>query len=77
MGLKSGYLCMAGKSALLQALLGELVGHGGSVVCQGLSAYVPQDPWIMSGTVRSALPRSALARRPVSMQCTAVAGHRL
>lgn len=44
----------AGKSLLLKAILGELIRQAGSAHCAGHIAYVPQDPWIMSGTVRCA-----------------------
>uniref|UniRef100_A0A182P629 Uncharacterized protein n=1 Tax=Anopheles epiroticus TaxID=199890 RepID=A0A182P629_9DIPT len=42
----------AGKSSLLQAILRELPLEEGSVVAQGRFAYVSQEPWVFSGTVR-------------------------
>ncbi len=42
----------AGKSSLLAAILGELRGSSGRVKIQGSLAYVPQQPWVMSGTLR-------------------------
>lgn len=42
----------AGKSSLLQAILGEMTLNGGSVDIHGTIAYVEQDAWIMSGTLR-------------------------
>uniref|UniRef100_A0A182NL50 Uncharacterized protein n=1 Tax=Anopheles dirus TaxID=7168 RepID=A0A182NL50_9DIPT len=42
----------AGKSSLLQAILRELPIESGSVVTQGRFAYVSQEPWVFSGTVR-------------------------
>jgi len=42
-----------GKSALLQALLGELDMQQGSIRLRGSVAYAPQAPWIMAGTLRS------------------------
>jgi ATP-binding cassette subfamily C (CFTR/MRP) protein 4 len=43
----------SGKSALLQALVGELPTSSGTLIrrCKTLS-YAAQDPWIMDGTVR-------------------------
>ncbi|XDC58871.1 hypothetical protein R6Z07M_010053 [Ovis aries] len=43
----------AGKSSLLRALLGELPLSQGQVSVHGRIAYVPQQPWVFSGTVRS------------------------
>uniref|UniRef100_J3M4P3 ABC transporter C family member 13 n=1 Tax=Oryza brachyantha TaxID=4533 RepID=J3M4P3_ORYBR len=42
----------AGKSSLLCAMLGEIPRMSGSVALRGSIAYVPQTPWIQSGTVR-------------------------
>ncbi|KAL5203378.1 hypothetical protein ABZP36_014330 [Zizania latifolia] len=42
----------AGKSSLLCAMLGEIPRMSGSVALSGSIAYVPQTPWIQSGTVR-------------------------
>ncbi|XP_055282538.1 ATP-binding cassette sub-family C member 4 isoform X2 [Moschus berezovskii] len=43
----------AGKSSLLSALLGELPPSQGQVSVHGRIAYVSQQPWVFSGTVRS------------------------
>uniref|UniRef100_A0A673TNA9 Multidrug resistance-associated protein 4 n=1 Tax=Suricata suricatta TaxID=37032 RepID=A0A673TNA9_SURSU len=43
----------AGKSSLLSALLGELPRDRGLVSVHGRVAYVSQQPWVFSGTVRS------------------------
>ena len=37
---------------MLAAVLGELRGTSGRVKIQGSLAYVPQQPWVMSGTLR-------------------------
>ncbi|KAK9791817.1 hypothetical protein WJX73_008914 [Symbiochloris irregularis] len=42
----------SGKSALLTAILGELVGCGGSTQVTSRVAYAGQEPWIMSASVR-------------------------
>lgn len=42
----------AGKSSLLQALLGELWKNHGEVVVRGRVAYVAQAPWVMNASVR-------------------------
>ncbi|XP_058004711.1 ABC transporter C family member 13 isoform X3 [Hevea brasiliensis] len=42
----------SGKSSLLSAILGEMWLIHGSVHSNGSLAYVPQVPWILSGTVR-------------------------
>jgi len=42
-----------GKSALLQALLGDLEVDKGSWAFGGSVAYAPQTPWIVAGTLRS------------------------
>jgi ABC-type multidrug transport system fused ATPase/permease subunit len=42
----------AGKSSLLQALLGELWKNRGEVVVRGRVAYVAQAPWVMNASVR-------------------------
>eukprot|EP00070_Physeter_catodon_P046582 XP_028353476.1 multidrug resistance-associated protein 4 isoform X5 [Physeter catodon] len=43
----------AGKSSLLSAVLGELPPSQGLVRVHGRIAYVSQQPWVFSGTVRS------------------------
>ncbi|KAB0344120.1 hypothetical protein FD754_021046 [Muntiacus muntjak] len=43
----------AGKSSLLSAVLGELPLSEGQVSVHGRIAYVSQQPWVFSGTVRS------------------------
>ncbi|EIE19385.1 P-loop containing nucleoside triphosphate hydrolase protein [Coccomyxa subellipsoidea C-169] len=50
----------SGKSSLLAAVLGELQGVAGRVRVCGSLAYVPQQPWIMSGTLRD----NILFKRP-------------
>ena len=42
----------SGKTSLLMALMSELHAAVGSVSIRGTVAYVPQNAWIMSGTVR-------------------------
>ena len=42
----------SGKSSLLTAILGELPLRTGTISCHGKLAYVPQIPWVFSGTVR-------------------------
>ncbi|GMR50270.1 hypothetical protein PMAYCL1PPCAC_20465, partial [Pristionchus mayeri] len=41
-----------GKSSLLSSLIGEMELHGGSVALAGRIAYVPQEAWLINGTVR-------------------------
>lgn len=41
-----------GKSSLLQAILGELPCHSGEISFSGSIAYVPQLPWVFSGTIQ-------------------------
>lgn len=43
----------AGKSSLLSAVLGELPKDKGLINVTGRIAYVSQQPWVFSGTVRS------------------------
>ncbi|KAG8452202.1 hypothetical protein GDO86_004119 [Hymenochirus boettgeri] len=43
----------AGKSSLLSSILGELSKDKGYVDIRGKIAYVAQQPWVFSGTVRS------------------------
>lgn len=42
----------AGKSSLLQSILGELWKNQGEVVVRGRIAYVAQSPWVMNASVR-------------------------
>ncbi|OMO74143.1 hypothetical protein COLO4_26706 [Corchorus olitorius] len=42
----------SGKSSLLSAILGEMRLVHGSIYSSGSSTYVPQVPWILSGTIR-------------------------
>jgi ABC-type multidrug transport system fused ATPase/permease subunit len=42
----------SGKSAIIDALLGEARVLSGQAVLQGSVAYLPQNPWIQAGTVR-------------------------
>lgn len=42
----------SGKSSLLMAILGELPAVNGTISFSGTIAYVPQIPWIFSGTIR-------------------------
>ena len=42
----------SGKSSLLMAILGELSAISGTVKLNGRVAYVPQIPWVFSGTIR-------------------------
>lgn len=42
----------AGKSSLLQTMLGDLYKTKGEVVVRGASAYAAQSPWIMNASVR-------------------------
>ena len=42
----------SGKSSLLMAILGELPTINGRVTFNGRLAYVPQIPWVFSGTIR-------------------------
>ena len=41
-----------GQSSLLLTLLGELGLQSGERFLQGLVAYVPQEAWVVSGTLR-------------------------
>ncbi|KAJ9559656.1 hypothetical protein OSB04_004816 [Centaurea solstitialis] len=42
----------SGKSSLLNSILGEMKLVKGSIYSSGSVAYVPQIPWILSGTIR-------------------------
>ena len=42
----------SGKSSLLLAILREIPSQAGQISCTGRLAYVPQIPWVFSGTVR-------------------------
>ncbi|KAJ5191465.1 Metal resistance protein YCF1 [Penicillium cinerascens] len=42
----------AGKSSLLQSILGELYKNEGEVIVRGRVAYVAQAPWVMNASVR-------------------------
>lgn len=56
---KPGQLCAvigpvgAGKSSLMQLLLGELPVQAGNVILNGSISYAAQKPWLFSGTVRA------------------------
>ena len=45
--------CRLFQSSLLSAVLGELPPSQGKVSVHGRIAYVSQQPWVFSGTVRS------------------------
>ena len=45
--------CHLFQSSLLRAVLGELPPSQGQVSVHGRIAYVSQQPWVFSGTVRS------------------------
>ncbi|XP_055848459.1 ATP-binding cassette sub-family C member 4 [Episyrphus balteatus] len=57
--IRKGQLCAiigpvgAGKSSLLQLLLGELPIIDGNVLIHGDISYASQEPWLFTGTVRS------------------------
>ncbi|KAF2086948.1 multidrug resistance-associated protein 1 [Saccharata proteae CBS 121410] len=42
----------AGKSSLLQSILGDLWKLNGEVILRGRAAYVAQSPWVMNATVK-------------------------
>ena len=42
----------SGKSTLLSAIAGEISDTSGTIACQGTLVYVPQMPWVFSGTIR-------------------------
>lgn len=43
----------AGKSSLIQAILGELPLESGEININGVVSYASQEPWLFSGTVRT------------------------
>ncbi|EAU90288.2 metal resistance protein YCF1 [Coprinopsis cinerea okayama7 len=43
----------AGKTSLLAAIIGDMTKREGEVVIRGTVAYAPQNPWILSSTVRN------------------------
>ncbi|KAI9729959.1 MAG: hypothetical protein M1834_006157 [Cirrosporium novae-zelandiae] len=58
LSVRKGELCCvvgrvgAGKSSLLQSVLGDLWKINGGVVVRGAVAYVAQSPWVMNASVR-------------------------
>ncbi|EDW02798.1 probable multidrug resistance-associated protein lethal(2)03659 [Drosophila grimshawi] len=42
----------AGKSSLIQAILGELTAESGEIHVNGSFSYASQEPWLFTGTVR-------------------------
>lgn len=42
----------SGKSSLLSAIIGEMRKHNGKVIVTDSIAYVPQNPWIQSATIK-------------------------
>ncbi|KAI9582553.1 probable multidrug resistance-associated protein lethal(2)03659 [Glossina fuscipes] len=42
----------AGKSSLIQTILGELPADSGSIKVDGVISYASQEPWLFTGTVR-------------------------
>jgi ATP-binding cassette subfamily C (CFTR/MRP) protein 1 len=42
----------SGKTSLLGAIIGEMIKLEGKVTVNGSIAYAPQNPWIMSATVK-------------------------
>ncbi|XP_066990041.1 multidrug resistance-associated protein 1-like [Macrobrachium rosenbergii] len=42
----------AGKSSLISALLGDINKRSGSVIMNGTVSYVPQQPWLRSGSAK-------------------------
>ena len=42
----------SGKSTFLQALLGNLIKQQGKILIRGALAYFPQQPWLLSTTIR-------------------------
>lgn len=63
----------AGKSSFLAAVLGELRGTNGRVKIQGSLAYVPQQPWVMSGTLRDNILFKKQARMRLACPASGVA----
>lgn len=58
LSVRKGELCCivgrvgAGKSSLIQAILGDLYKARGEVTIHGSTAYVAQQPWVMNATIR-------------------------
>ena len=42
----------SGKSTLLSTIAGQVADISGTITCRGTLAYVPQTPWVFSGTIR-------------------------
>ncbi|KAF8892115.1 multidrug resistance-associated ABC transporter [Infundibulicybe gibba] len=42
----------AGKTSLLSAIIGEMARREGEIIVSGSMAYAPQNPWILSASVR-------------------------
>ncbi|KAH0582641.1 hypothetical protein H2248_010564 [Termitomyces sp. 'cryptogamus'] len=42
----------AGKTSLLSAIIGDMTRREGEVILRGSVAYAPQNPWILSATIR-------------------------
>jgi len=63
----------AGKSSLIQAILGELRSETGSVKLHGKCSYAAQEPWLFSATVREnilfGLPLDKQRYRTVVKMC--------
>ncbi|XP_034472333.1 probable multidrug resistance-associated protein lethal(2)03659 [Drosophila innubila] len=63
----------AGKSSLIQAILGELRAETGSVKLHGRCSYAAQEPWLFSATVREnilfGLPLDKQRYRTVVKMC--------
>ncbi len=45
----------AGKSSLIQAILGNMERVGGQADCGGRVSYVPQNPWCQNLTIRDSI----------------------
>ncbi|EDV54484.1 probable multidrug resistance-associated protein lethal(2)03659 [Drosophila erecta] len=63
----------AGKSSLIQAILGELPGESGSMKVQGKISYASQEPWLFNASVRDnilfGLPMDKHRYRNVVRKC--------